>query len=192
MSKYINVFEKYTTTCPLCGEETFYVAEFTYKTPFFDEILVISGKCIKCGYRFFDTYNIKSHKPVRFILKVKEITDLNSLVIKSQTAIITIPELGISIEPGIASSPYITTIEGILYRVLETLEAYQEENRETYEKTREIIKDAIEGKIAFTFILEDAFGNSLIIPKRKEALEIVRLEGNQESKKNDNYRKYGS
>jgi len=176
MSKYINVFEKYTTTCPLCGEETFYVVEFTYKTPFFDEILVISGKCTKCGYRFFDIYNIKSHKPVRFVLKVKEITDLNSLVIKSQTAVITIPELGIVIEPGMASSPYITTIEGVLYRVLETLEVHKEENRGAYEKIKETIENAIEGKIVFTFILEDAFGNSLIIPKRKEALEIIRLE----------------
>ena len=186
MSKYINVFEKYVSTCPSCGEQSFHIVEFSYKTPFFDEILIISGKCVKCGYRFFDVFNVKEHEPVRFILKVEKPVDLNSLVVRSQTGTILIPELGIAIEPGILASPYITTVEGVLYKVLDVLEVYKEEDKEAYTRTKRAIEEAIEGKVKFTFILEDPFGNSLLIPKRRESLEVIRLKGYKESEKNDN------
>ena len=186
MSKYINVFEKYVSTCPSCGEQTFHIVEFTYKTPFFDEILIISGRCIKCGYRLFDIFNVKEHEPVRFILKVEKPIDLNSLVVRSRTGTILIPELGIAIEPGVTASPYITTVEGVLYRVLDVLEAYREENSEAYMRTKKAIEEAIGGRTKFTFILEDPFGNSLLIPKRRESLEVIRLKGYEKSEKNNN------
>jgi len=186
MSKYINVFEKYVSTCPSCGEQTFYIVEFSYKTPFFDEVLIMSGRCIKCGYRLFDIFNVKEHEPVRFILKVEKPIDLNSLVVRSQTGAILIPELGIAIEPGVVASPYITTVEGVLYRVLDVLEAYREENSEAYIRTKKTIEEAIEGRKKFTFILEDPFGNSLLIPKRRESLEVIRLKGYEKSEKNNN------
>lgn len=98
------------------------------------------------------------------------------MVIKSSTARIEIPELGVTIEPGPSAQAYISTVEGILYRVLDVLEAFSTEKRENYEAKRGEIMNAINGKIRFTFILEDPYGNSLIIPKSKEDLEIKYLD----------------
>ena len=168
----MKMYDKYLTTCPSCGNNSFSLVEFSYKTPFFGEILILSGKCSKCGYRYFDAVNLEEHRPVRFILRVRDVKELNSMVIKSSTARIEIPELGVTIEPGPSAQAYISTVEGILYRVLDVLEAFSTENRENYEAKRGEIMNAINGKIRFTFILEDPYGNSLIIPKSKEDLEI--------------------
>ena len=176
MSKYMKIYDKYLTTCPSCGNNSFSLVEFSYKTPFFGEILILSGKCSKCGYRYFDAVNLEEHRPVRFILRVRDVKELNSMVIKSSTARIEIPELGVTIEPGPSAQAYISTVEGILYRVLDVLEAFSTENRENYEAKRGEIMNAINGKIRFTFILEDPYGNSLIIPKSKEDLEIKYLD----------------
>jgi len=172
----MKIYDKYLTTCPSCGNNSFSLVEFSYKTPFFGEILILSGKCSKCGYRYFDAVNLEEHRPVRFILRVRDVKELNSMVIKSSTARIEIPELGVTIEPGPSAQAYISTVEGILYRVLDVLEAFSTENRENYEAKRGEIMNAINGKIRFTFILEDPYGNSLIIPKSKEDLEIKYLD----------------
>jgi len=176
MSKYMKIYDKYITTCPSCGNNSFSLVEFSYKTPFFGEVLILSGKCSKCGYRYFDAVNLEEHKPVRFILRIENARELSSMVIKSSTAKIEIPELGITIEPGPSAQAYISTIEGILYRVLDVLEAFSMENRENYEVKRNEIMNAISGKVKFTFILEDPYGNSLVIPKSKENLEIKYLD----------------
>ena len=172
----MKMYDKYLTTCPSCGNNSFSLVEFSYKTPFFGEILILSGKCSKCGYRYFDAVNLEEHRPVRFVLRVRDVKELNSMVIKSSTARIEIPELGVTIEPGPSAQAYISTVEGILYRVLDVLEAFSTENRENYEAKRGEIMNAINGKIKFTFILEDPYGNSLIIPKSKEDLEIKYLD----------------
>ncbi len=98
------------------------------------------------------------------------------MVIKSSTAKIEIPELGITIEPGPSAQAYISTVEGVLYRVLEVLEAYPMENRVKYERKKEEVMNAINGESRFTFILEDPYGNSLIIPKNKKNLEVKYLD----------------
>lgn len=176
MPKYMKMHDKYLTTCPSCGNNSFSLVEFSYKTPFFGGILILSGKCSKCGYRYFDAVNLEEHRPVRFVLRVRDVKELNSMVIKSSTARIEIPELGVTIEPGPSAQAYISTVEGILYRVLDVLEAFSTEKRENYEAKRSEIMNAINGKIRFTFILEDPYGNSLIIPKSKEDLEIKYLD----------------
>ena len=176
MSKYMKVYDKYLTTCPSCGNNSFSLVEFSYKTPFFGEILILSGKCSKCGYRYFDVVNLEEHRPVRFILEVKSTEELNSMVIKSSTAKIEIPELGVTIEPGPSAQAYISTVEGVLYRVLDVLEAFSTENKESYEAKKSEILNAINGKVKFTFILEDPYGNSLVIPKNRENLKVNYLD----------------
>ncbi len=184
MSKYMKTYDKYIITCPSCGNSSFSMVEFSYKTPFFGEILILSGKCSKCGYRYFDSFNLEEHKAVRFVLKITNAEELNSMVIKSSTAKVEIPELGITIEPGPSAQAYISTVEGILYRVLEVLEVYAQENREKYEAKKKEISEAIDGKIKFTFILEDQYGNSLVIPKNNRNMEVKYLNGTSESYEN--------
>ena len=174
LTQYSNFFKNiysFTTTCPSCGGKEFSIVEFTYSTPYGD-ILVINGYCSLCGYRFFDIFNLETHEPVKLILRIEEPDDLRSLIMRSNTASIEIPEFGIEIQPGPAALPFITTVDGILYRVLDVLVLF---SKNESMKMEELINRAIDGEACFTLILEDPYGNSAIIPYKKDRLRVVRL-----------------
>ncbi len=169
-SKFFKKIDTFSGICPSCNSDKFTMVEFIYNTPYGD-ILVINGYCEKCGYKFFDIFNLKSHEPIELILKVNDDEDLRSLIIRSKTAKIMIPELNIEIHPGPASLPYITTVDGILYRVLDVLSLFSKEEAKHVE---EALNEAINGKKSFTLIISDPYGNSAIIPFRKRKLTIKR------------------
>ncbi|RLG75284.1 MAG: hypothetical protein DRO14_04760 [Thermoprotei archaeon] len=160
-----------TIKCLNCGENAFKVMIYVYEVPFFGNVLIETGVCGKCGFRKTDVSLAEVSKPKRIILKVKSKKELNALVLKSSTALVRMPELGIEIAPGPAAPGYITTVEGILHRVLEHIPAECfDENSQCYSKVMEI-KEAIEGKKEFTVIIEDPYGRSEIRGKDVEAIE---------------------
>ncbi len=148
------------TPCLNCGEKSFRVRLYIYDVPYFGKVLLEVGICDKCGFRRSDVSVLEVSKPVRIVVHVDSDAELNALVIKSSTASIYIPELGIEITPGPAAPGYITTVEGILHRVLDHIpaECFDESNP-CNRKVKEII-DAIDGKVRFTLIIEDPFGRS--------------------------------
>jgi len=157
--------------CLNCGEKEFRVTIYIYEVPFFRNILIETGVCSKCGFRRTDVSVADVGKPKRIILKVKSDKELNALVLKSSTALLRIPELGIEVAPGPAAPGYITTVEGILHRVLEHVPAECfEENSKCHGKVREIM-NAAEGKKQFTLIIEDYYGRSGIKGKDVEVVE---------------------
>uniref|UniRef100_A0A7C9CWJ2 Zinc finger ZPR1-type domain-containing protein n=1 Tax=Opuntia streptacantha TaxID=393608 RepID=A0A7C9CWJ2_OPUST len=93
---------------------------------------------------------------------------LNRQVVKSESATIKIPELDFEIPPE-AQRGSLSTIEGILTRAAEALEALQEERRKADPKTAEAIDEFLvklracaSGESPFTFVLDDPAGNSFI------------------------------
>ncbi len=167
--------------CINCGKKKFRVRFYIYTIPYFGDIILQVGVCDSCGYRRADVSVLNPGEPTRIIVKVRNMNDLNALVIKSSTATVKIPELGIEIYPGPAAPGYITTIEGILHRVLDHVpsECFIKDST-CYYKVKEI-KEAIDGKKNFTLIIEDPFGRSDVLGHnldiRKERLsekEITR------------------
>lgn len=152
--------------CPLCsGQLT--TSWVPYRISYFGEVMLITSQC-GCGFRFSDTLILSQHKPVRYELKVEKQDDLNARVVRSTTATIRIPELGIDIEPGPASEAFISNIEGVLERVKNVLEMtmhWGEKEKKQAKKLLSIIEDIKEGKFKITVIIEDPFGNSAIISK---------------------------
>jgi len=148
--------------CLNCSEESFKVVIHTYEVPYFGEIIIETGVCSKCGFRKCDVSIAEAGTPKRIVVRVENEKDLNVLVLKSSTAIIKIPELGIEITPGPAAQGYITTIEGILHNVLEyiPIECFDEKSY-CYSKVKEI-NEAIEGRRRFTLIIEDYYGKSMV------------------------------
>lgn len=146
--------------CLNCGEKSFRIRLFVYDVPHFGKVLLEVGTCDKCSFRRSDVSILEVSEPIRIVVKVTSDKELNALVVKSSTASIYIPELGIEITPGPAAPGYITTVEGILHRVLDHIpsECFDEKSH-CYFKVKEI-KDAIDGKIPFTLIIEDPFGRS--------------------------------
>ncbi len=149
-----------TIRCLNCGEQAFKVMIYVYEVPLFGNIMIETGVCSKCGFRKTDISLAEVSKPKRIILKVEGEKELNALVLKSSTALIRIPELGIEIAPGPAAPGYITTVEGILHKILEHIPAECfDERSQCHSKVMEI-KEAIEGKRRFTLIIEDPYGRS--------------------------------
>jgi zinc finger protein len=165
--------------CPVCGRKL-EVKTTAYNA--FDKILLISILC-ECGFKHTDSIVAEIKEPMRFTVKVKK-DNLFTKVIRSTSGTIRIPEIGVSIEPGPASQAFITNLEGVLARV-EDIVRVAKLWSDDFEKVKrcnwilERIRNTIEGEEELTLILEDPFGNSIILGNavqepidEKEALSL--------------------
>lgn len=152
--------------CPSCGRELRVVVS-TYDVPFFGKVLLTSVSC-ECGFKHADSVVIGERDPVRYTIKINR-ENLFTKVIRSTSGTIRIPEIGVAIEPGPASQGFVTNLEGVLDRVESVVRTAMRWNSEDEEKVRrckwilERIRNTIEGDEELTLILEDPFGNSLIV-----------------------------
>jgi len=155
--------------CPSCSNEI----EYRYQTediPYFSEILIISANCPRCGYRYVDTQLLKAGEPSRHTLPVDNEEDLATRVVRSMTASLSIPELGVAIDPGPACTGFITNVEGVLDRIEQVVQAAcrwsEGEKKENACALLERIAQARAGTLPFTLILTDPSGNSAIVSEK--------------------------
>lgn len=163
--------------CPLCGKEIEYIYQ-TENIPFFSDILIMCGLCEACGFRLTDTVILADQRPVRCELEIRSADDLNARVVRSTSGTITIPELGISIDPGPACQGFVSNVEGVLARVenaIQTalLSAEDQERRNAIDGLDTIAR-AREGTVPFTLIIEDPSGNSAIISNSSRRIPLER------------------
>jgi len=161
--------------CPSCSHEI----EFRYQTeniPYFSDILIISATCPECGYRYVDTQILAAGEPLRYTFAVTSADDLAVRIVRSMTASVSIPELGVEIDPGPACTGFVTNIEGVLDRIEQVVIAAEREgDPDQKENARRLlgrIAEAREGKLAFTLILDDPMGNSAIISEKAEKVPL--------------------
>lgn len=161
----VKILWSFQVKCPRCNS-TFMVSDCIYDIPIIGKILISRGKCESCGYKYSNYRAIESQGPQKLVFNVETPDDLNVLVVRTASATIRIPELGIEIKPGPAAQGYITTIEGVLDKVLEVLSLVKDDpevDKLEREKREKEIIEARNGKRRFTFILEDPDGVSRII-----------------------------
>ena len=156
--------------CPVCNsKKTLEVKNITENIPYFGDILETSVYCRNCGYQESDNISLEQNDPSRYSLVINS-QKLSSRVAKSQTATITIPELGIKVEPGPKSQGYVSNVEGILSRFEEAvIRAIKLEGENINPDVENNALDIIEmitkikmGELETLMILEDPFGNSVI------------------------------
>jgi len=152
--------------CPYCNTEIEYLYQ-TENIPYFSDILIISALCGSCGYKYVDTQLLKNSEPVRYEIQVDSPDDLAIRVVRSMSASLEIPELGVRIDPGPACQGFVSNIEGVLDRIEQIVkgaliwgEDEEQENARTLLKKIDSVKN---GSFAITLILEDRCGNSAII-----------------------------
>ena len=166
-------------TCPVCGAKTFRYVEVLYDTPFFGNVLIQSGYCQTCGYRFFDIDYAEVGRPTRVIFTAQDGTDVaKSFLIRSKTGTIYSPDLGFTLEPGSHGEPMITTVEGFLYKVIdyaERLKVLEPEGRERVDQFIQRVYRKIE-EGGFTLVVEDPLGKSLVIPYREGTARVEYLD----------------
>ena len=158
-----------TITCPVCGSKSLRITDYLYNMPLVGRVILTTGKCTRCGYKYNDVRLAETNPPRRIILKVINQRDLNALVVRASTASITIPEVGLEMHPGPASQGFITTVEGLLERFKEAIELACRDPEANKQKCNELlswIQNAKNGKKEFTVIIEDPEGVSTIISDR--------------------------
>ena len=157
--------------CPNCNTEIEYIYQ-TENIPYFSDILIISAICDSCGYKYVDTQLLRVNEPARYEVAVDTEEDLGIRVVRSMSASIEIPELGVRIDPGPACQGFVSNIEGVLDRVEQIVEGAllwgEEEERENARTLLEKIEGVKCGEIPITLILEDRCGNSAIIADKAQ------------------------
>ena len=160
--------------CPCCNSEI----EYLYKTeniPFFSDILIISAVCPACGYKFVDTQLLKHGDPARYTVSVESEQDLAIRVVRSMSASLEIPELGVRIDPGPACEGFISNVEGVLDRIGTVVEGAARNGTDDEKVNAAALLANIArvkaGQFPVTLILEDPSGNSGLIADKtvKEA-----------------------
>jgi len=160
--------------CPYCEREIQYLYQ-TENIPFFSDILIVSGRC-ECGYRHADTMVLSEAEPARWEIQVDGPEDLMARVVRSASAAIRIPELGVEIDPGPACEGFVSNVEGVLDRIEDVVTGVlvwaEGEERENALALKERIGLAREGSVPFTLTIEDPTGNSAIVSPKAEKTPI--------------------
>jgi len=139
----------------------------TEKIPYFGEIMESTMLCSECGFKHADTICIDQKEPVKYTLSVGK-ENLNSRVVKSQSTTITIPEIGLKVEPGPQSQGYVSNVEGVLNRfekAVKTALSWAEEDpvKMNAAQILEDLEEVKNGAKKVTMIMEDPFGHSVIV-----------------------------
>lgn len=166
--------------CPVCQTEIQYLYQ-TDEIPYFSEILIISALCPSCGYRLADTQLLRNAEPSRWELRIGDPEDMMIRVVRSTNGTITIPELGIRIDPGPACEGFISNVEGVLNRigtVLDSLLSWAEDEgeRERIRSLQQSLEQVKAGDLPVTLVIEDLSGNSAIIADRAKICRIESIE----------------
>jgi zinc finger protein len=160
---------RFPTHCYCCHEEG--EAHMCICTiPFFKEIIIICFKCDICGFKNTEVKGGGgiSEKACKYTLTIKDKDDLNRDCFKSETAQMSIPELGFETDTGSMGSMY-TTVEGLVDKVIRNLRDtpfYHGDSTDRSDLGKLITKleTLLENNQEFTIILDDPLSNSFISP----------------------------
>jgi len=169
--------------CMNCHEQGTTRLLFT-TIPFFKEVIIMSFRCPHCGY---SSNEIQPGGAVQdrgciYNFSLNKSEDLQRHIVKSESAVIRIPELEFEIPKG---KGVLTTLEGLLSTVIENLSDSQEDRR----KATPEIADQVElfmtklsgysqgSSLPFTLVIDDPSGNSFLenpdAPKTDPQMKIT-------------------
>ena len=163
--------------CPACGIEG--VAKSIMKEieiPNFGNVMETSIQCPSCGFKHSDIIALEQNDPAKYKLEINR-NNLSVRVVRSQSATVCIPEIGVKVEPGPKSEGYVTNVEGILTRfesaVKKALQLFDDdESQNNGKNTLAQIEELKKGNETATLIILDPFGQSKIVSDNVEISEI--------------------
>ena len=170
--------------CPACsveGKAKSIMKEL--EIPHFGKVLETSIQCPECGFKHSDIIALEQNEPAKYVLEINKNT-LTVRVVRSQSATVSIPEIGVKVEPGPKPEGYVTNVEGILNRfedaVKKALNLFDDEPSQINGKnTLNKIQELKKGNGTATLIIQDPFGQSKIVSDSAEILEIPEEELNE-------------
>ena len=163
--------------CPACsieGEAKSIMKEI--EIPHFGKVMETTIQCPSCGFKHSDIIALEQNDPAKYVLKINKNT-LTVRVVRSQSATVSIPEIGVKVEPGPKSEGYVTNVEGILNRfedaVKKALNLFDDDESQINGKNiLAKIEELKNGDETATLIIQDPFGQSNIVSDKAKVLEI--------------------
>lgn len=163
--------------CPACaveGKAKSIMKEI--EIPHFGKVLETTIQCPSCGFKHSDIIALEQNDPAKYVIEINR-NNLSVRVVRSQSATVEIPELGVKVEPGPKSEGYVTNVEGILTRfedaVKKALNLFEDE--ESQKNAKNVLNNILElkkGNGTATLIMLDPFGQSKIVSEKTQILEI--------------------
>lgn len=153
--------------CISCGRRSVVNMVTNLDIPYLGAAMQTTYMCRDCGFRHSDLIALENKGPMRYEATVSGTDDLDLRVVRSNSGTIRIPELGVDIEPGIASESFITNAEGILERVGEVISTLMADAEQDVHQKCNALLEELEmmkrGERPFRLVVEDPYGNSAII-----------------------------
>lgn len=173
VSVYGRKLGEFKMQCPYCGGDLI-VTEIEYDIPILGKVLIASKRCLKCGYKRNDIVPLEYHGHKRLYFKVEAPEDFEVKVVRSPTAKIIIPELGLELEPGIDAEMFVTNVEGVLQLFLDALGRIKalDPQADTTSVEDTLRNTVNQRKGSFTIILEDTNGVSAFFSEKRKILVL--------------------
>ncbi|MBI4159181.1 ZPR1 zinc finger domain-containing protein [Candidatus Woesearchaeota archaeon] len=157
--------------CPVCRKKAMQLIQEEKEVPHFGKCYLMSMNCTECLYHSSDIEVEKKDNPKKYEFTITKKEDLNVRVIKSGTATVKIPQLRISVTPGVSSIGYISNIEGVLRRFKKIVEDQRDtaEDLDIKKTAKNLLKKfwKVEcGELPLKIIIEDPSGNSAIVSNK--------------------------
>lgn len=165
----------------------------TCEIPFFKEIIVMAFTCDKCGARSSEvkTGGGVSDLGKKMTFYVDGVEDMNRDIFKSETAEVSINELGLTITQGSLGGLY-STVEGLFAKMIETLrgnnpfmgDSADKDFVNRFEGFIDKLEKYQDGKEKFTLIVDDPMNNCWIAnpnhPNEDPKVVVVEYERTEE------------
>jgi len=154
--------------CPICGFPSLRMLYKPVDIPYVGAMVLSTIICVKCGFKVTDFWMVFEKGKYEDFQRVK-ITSLtiNDLVCASSGSKIVVPEIGAEVRIITFDAQDITTIEGILRELRESVKIMMKnaEDKAKAKKILRILNEELEkpsGRL--TLIIEDPDKHSAIIP----------------------------
>lgn len=157
--------------CPACRSPGLEIRTIEKDLPHFGETVETVALCGACGFRHVDCLVVEESEPVRYTFPFQSEEDLHARVVRSNTATVRVPELGLAAEPGTQADAFVSNVEGLLLRLREAFQwagsvADDASDEAVAEERLDEIDAALEGDLEITIVIEDPRGNSAIVHDR--------------------------
>ena len=171
--------------CPICfSDEGLTMIAHTSEIPYFGEHTQLTILCPSCGWKHTDFIPAEGKKPGAFSLEIEGIDMLSVRIIRSSSCTIKIEELGMEVEPGGATTGYVSNIEGVLNRFQGAVEmmyrqAKTSNEKETISKCEALLEKinlVKDGNLMVEITLLDPMGHSQILHENAVSRELTERE----------------
>tara|TARA_B100001142_G_scaffold226926_1_gene225039 strand:+ start:142 stop:735 length:594 start_codon:yes stop_codon:yes gene_type:complete len=168
--------------CPICfSEEGLTMIAHTSEIPYFGEHTQLTILCPSCGWKHTDFIPAEGKKPGAWSLEIEGSEMLSVRIIRSSSCTIRIEKLGLEVDPGGATTGYVSNVEGVLNRFegaiqlmyRQSISLQEQDIIDKCESLLEKINLVKSGDMVVEIILLDPMGHSQILHGEAKSRDLT-------------------